>query len=314
MHKKNNVRFESTSLHTLSADQKISKFQRILWIMFNVWNNFFPRTCIDKRINECKFLLTKQELDEQWDNIDKAASPSRRLSDLFWMNLPWKNIKEEIESVQVLEVGCGTGIYGQLINKLLGKSFNKYIGVDIEKNEKWAEYSDDSQYSFKVSRGRETYKHLPDSNFIVTQSALEHFEEDLLYFKQVSEYIRKSKNPILQVHLIPSASCITTFPWHGIREYTPRTVSKITRLFGSETEVCLFSLGGNECNSLHRKFITWPNLRYGVDLRYTENQKYEERLRTAIMDDFKGVDKHPAFYALVLASNFQNSVFTDQKV
>jgi hypothetical protein len=109
--------------------------------------------------------------------------------------------------------------------------------------------------------------------------------------------------------MIPAASCITIYPWHGIREYTPRTISKITQLFGVETDYHLFSLGDSECNKLHRKFITWPNLRYGVDLRHTENQKYMYNLKTAILNDFRNKVNQPSFYALVLASNFQEVLY-----
>ena len=206
------------------------------------------------------------------------------------MSLPWKALLNEMGRVSILEIGCGSGVYGRLLEKLLGESFKQYVGVDIEANDQWKIYSSNASH-FKIGRACDAYKFLPDSNLIITQSALEHFYEDFLYFRQVSSYVLANKSPILQVHVIPAASCIKTFPWHGVREYTPRTISKITRLFGIETKVYLFSLGGSGCNRIHRKFITWPNLKHGVDLRRTYKMKYRRDLLSAIVSDFNRTAK-----------------------
>jgi SAM-dependent methyltransferase len=296
----------STSAHRLNADGKLSRAERILWMLYNLFNNSFPRVSLDSKLNEAMFSLTEQQLSAMWGGIASTASPARALCDLFWTHLPWGIISNELGSITALEVGCGSGTYGRLLNALLGESLERYIGVDIKADAQWSGYSIDPRFSFDVGSARESGKFLPGCNLIFTQSALEHFEEDLVYFDQVSQYVLRSGHPILQVHLIPSAACMTTFPWHGVREYTPRKLSRITRLFGSETEKCLFSLGGAACNRTHRKFITWPNLRRGIDLRHAENSRYRHCLRSAILNDFHGTGRKPAFYALALASNFNN--------
>lgn len=304
----------STSRHKLSADKRLSKIQRVAWIACNLFNNSFPRVRVDKKLYELMFSLTESQLNETWDCIAPTASPARRLCDLFWMNCPWGALLNELGKVSALEVGCGSGVYGRLLGRLLGDSLTQYIGVDIEADEQWKEYATDRRFAFNVGRASDAFKYLPGSNLILTQSALEHFEEDLLYFSHVSEYVRASKNPILQVHLVPSASCIATFPWHGVREYTPRTLSKITRLFGAETQRYLFALGDSGCNRVHREFITWPNLRHGVDLRHAQNSQYQQELRAAILNDFNGRVRSPAFYALVLASNFKDNHFLARSI
>jgi hypothetical protein len=299
----------STSRHRLNADRRLSKTERILWIVYNLYNNSFPRVHVDKKLNELMFSLTERQLNEMWDGIRSTASPARRLCDLFWMSLPWGALANYLGNVTALEVGCGSGVYGRLLESCLGKSFKQYVGVDIEADKDWKTYSNDPRFVFDVSRASDIAKHLPGSNLILTQSALEHFEEDLLYFNQVSQYVLRSQHPILQVHLIPSASCVATFPWHGVREYTPRTLSRITRLFGADTERYLFRLGATRCNRVHRQFITWPNLRHGVDLRHVENLRYQRDLRSAILHDFSSMGRSAAFYALVLASNFRDGHF-----
>ena len=233
---------ESTSWHKLSADDPLSKIQRVQWIACNLLNNALPRMDNDQEIEERKFRLSESALDALWAKINAQASPARRLCDLFWLTLPWEELTRELRRVSVLEIGCGTGGYGRLLQKCLGECFDFYLGVDIKANEQWRTVPESTGFAFKVARASEAYKFLPGSNLICTQSALEHFDEDLSYFSQVASYVATSEHPILQIHLIPSRSCISTFAWHGIRQYTPRTIARITRLFDAETKKYLFSL------------------------------------------------------------------------
>jgi hypothetical protein len=308
MHPITTANRRSTSRHTLSADHRLTKFQRLSWLALNLVNNAFARSRVDARLKEEKFRLSEQRLDELWGRIAGTASPSRRLCDLFWMSLPWGALTMEMRSIRALEMGCGTGVYGRLLQTLLKDCFERYVGVDIEASAQWSDVSD-PRFVFEVGRAGDAHKFLAGANLIMTQSALEHFEEDLLYFEQVADNVRLRTDPVLQVHLVPSASCITTFPWHGIREYTPRTISKLTRLFGPETRALLFSLGGRSCNRVHRNFITWPTLRYRQDWRKTQNDAYLRALREALLSDFKSDDGTPAFYALVLVSHFKSDPF-----
>lgn len=221
MNQSSSRKSDSTSWHMLSADQRLSKIQKVMWILYNIGNNAFPRASEDRRICKRNFRLTEIQLSRLWNDIEETAPPARRLCDLFWMSLPWSNLSKELQSARVLEIGCGTGIYGQLLEKCLGESFEHYLGVDIEPSEEWKSGSTSTRFTFEVGRAGDAYKFLPGTNLILTQSALEHFEEDLSYFRQVSAHVAASRYPIMQVHLIPSASCILTYPWHGIRNYTP---------------------------------------------------------------------------------------------
>ncbi|MEX0898457.1 MAG: class I SAM-dependent methyltransferase [Steroidobacteraceae bacterium] len=286
----------------------MTKPQRICWLAFNMLNNALPRYNLDRKIRERKFQLSEQRLDELWNSIPQGASPSRRLSELFWLSLPWSAILRQVGRINALEIGCGSGAYGRLLERVLGTGLERYLGVDIEAHDQWTA-NVDRRLSFKVGRAGDAHRYLQGINLILTQSALEHFEEDLLYFSQVSDFVKANKHPILQIHLIPTASCITTFPWHGIREYTPRTISRITGLFCPETLVYLFSLGGSRCNRTHRKYITWPHLWNGSDLRRSRMDDYRTSVRSAILSDFQGRAASSAFYALVLNSNCESDPF-----
>lgn len=300
---------DSTSPHTLSADGPLTKLERVAWVAFNLANNALPRSLVDPRIVERRFRLSPMRIDGLWPSIRPDASPSRALCDLFWLTMPWPGILRELGPLHALEVGCGSGTYGHLLSRLLGNQLAHYLGIDIAASGAWAG-AGDNRLEFRIGRAGDVAQYLADVNFVFTQSALEHVEEDLHFLRQVAQ-LAESRRPLLQLHLIPSASCITTFPWHGIREYTPRTMSQATRLFGAGTEAYLYALGGPACNRVHRKFILWPRLKRAGDLRRQAASGYADALRAAVLSDFLVDSRSPSFYALVLLSNFARSPFRE---
>ena len=303
------VGVRSTSPHTLSGDYGLSKLQRIQWMAYNLANNSFSNWRVDPRIDQRSFGLEGRDIDRLWSSVADTASPARRLCDYFWMSLPWERLPDDFFPVRAAETGCGTGIYGTLLEKLLGSRFGSYHGIDIEPKADWEDVQRDARFTFAADRAGLVHNSLPGRNLLFTQSALEHFEEDLDYFRQVAEYVANADYPILQVHLVPSAACLSTFPWHGIRDYTPRTISRITRLFDDATQFYLFSLGGKRCNAVHRRYITWPAYRRRADFRTTKTEEYCAALRDAMAADAASADGGASFYALVLASGFDRDVF-----
>jgi hypothetical protein len=147
---------------------------------------------------------------------------------------------------------------------------------------------------------------------------LEHLD-DLEQFQIIKDHVSAEKKPMVQVHLIPAASGLKLFLLHGMRQYTPRTISKITKLFDEFSRKILFELGGDECNSLHYEFITKPLLiKKTADLRETRMEEYAKRLRAAILQDMN-VPTHPNFYAFVVESFLHSDIFEaafsrDQKI
>ena len=109
-------------------------------------------------------------------------------------------------------------------------------------------------------KSNDLVEHIPkDTNLFISQSAIEHFDDDLIYFRNIKSHIDKYKNNTIQIHLFPSAACIKKYLWHGIRQYTPRTISKITDIFDDDkTYSVLYKLGGENCNKLHLDYITKP--------------------------------------------------------
>jgi hypothetical protein len=278
-------------------------------MLLNRLNNTRATSDLDQSLQLARF--DGGNTEATWERIDARASPARRLCDLFWFSLPWRRIASELcGDVKALEIGCGNGRYGLLVQECLGNAFGGYVGLDVTPHPDWERYRTNSKIKLVCADSGSTAKYLADANLIITQSSLEHFEEDLIFFRQIADHIANADRPIIQFHLMPSAACLTTFPWHGVRQYTPRTVSRITRLFGSETSKRLYFLGSAACNRLHRRYITYPGLFGKGDQRQTHLAAYDHELRQAMQRDDTAPKRGEAcFLALVLQSRLAVEIF-----
>jgi len=290
-----------SSIHNLNADEGLSKIEKVMWLLLNfINNNYFPNKCGQLSIkNFCPEIS-----DNDWERIHIKSSPSRSLSDLFWLNIDWKAIKSELGSINIFDTGAGKGDYALKINEF-ANGISRYSGVDLSFQKEWEQLM--GKYTFITMKQCCSNKILDvipsNTNFIMSQSAIEHFENDLLYFEQIKKFIEITNNNTIQVHLFPSSACLRLYLLHGVRQYTPRTIQTIVKLFDSPNEYSiLFRLGGKNCNNLHYQFITRPLLLSKVDYRDTRTEEYRERLKIAIDNDIKYDNYIPNFYALVIHS------------
>lgn len=292
----------STSLVNISADERLSIWNKLRWIYFSQKNNRNASHDVDQRIKFENFETSSSgELDTKDAWGFPPVSPPRYLCDCFWSQIDLSPLCKN-GVIRALEVGCGTGIYGLKLQRKLGGKLGLYRGIDIVENPAWREFEGSSQFEFHVERAESVGKYLTGVNLIFTQSAVEHFKHDLVFFYQLRDYIEKSKEPVWQIHLMPSAECLQTFLWHGFRQYTPRTISNITRIFSSASDITLYRLGGCSSNSIHKRFITWPAL-LGFDLREKRPHKYLESIMASIKADEQRRDRtDSSFYALVIKS------------
>lgn len=298
----------NTSIHNLNADNGLSKIGKAVWMLLNlINNNYFPdrskELCVD---NFCPELD-----DEDWQKINIKSTPSRSLSDLFWLKIDWKTIKSELGSINVFDTGAGDGGYALKLNDF-AEGISTYFGTDLAPRKEWEDIM--LQHDFVTVRRQHSHDILnmvpQKTNFFMSQSAIEHFENDLLFFDQIRNFIDKTRNNTIQVHLFPSAACLMLFRSHGVRQYTPRTISKIAELFNSKNSYSiLFRLGGKNCNDLHRRFITYPFFAKRVDWRDSKTEEYRTLLKNAIENDIACKNYQPNFYALVIHSNFKKPIF-----
>lgn len=297
----------NSSFHTLNGDKKLSKIERVLWLVLNFFNNkFFPN-----KSNLSIRQFSPKIHDKDWKLVDLKSSPTRVLSDFFWIKLNWTAIDEELSGINILDTGCGNGEYFLKLDQYSNNCIKSYCGLDIEKKDKWESLKkENNNIDFNIINSNDLVEHIPkDTNLFISQSAIEHFDDDLIYFRNIKSHIDKYKNNTIQIHLFPSAACIKKYLWHGIRQYTPRTISKITDIFDDDkTYSVLYKLGGENCNKLHLDYITKPIYLKKIDYRDTKYEEYVHGLKNAIKYDLVE-NGNPSFYALVIHSHYNTKVF-----
>jgi hypothetical protein len=289
----------STSGHRLNADRRLSVIGKAAYFLFNALNNARPYANVDPRLAITTF--THSSLAGRWPELPRGASPSRTLSDLFWMSLSWAEIRSQVGPIHVLDVGCGSGDYGPRLLSWSAGAIERYTGTDVQAGSRWPELaSADPRLRFFQSRAETFRARIPgDTNMFVSQSAIEHFDEDLVFFEHLRDFAASARRPVVQVHLVPSPACLRLYHLHGVRQYTPRTLSAITRLF-PDARVELYALGGAASNRLHYEFITRPLLIEQRDLRVTRPDEYDRRLFAALEADMRQPSRSPAFWALII--------------
>ncbi len=300
----------STSRHRINADQPLSTIAKAGYFLFNWLNNQRPDADRDPHLAVRDF--ARSDLAARWPELPRGASPSRTLSDLFWLTLPWPALRAELGEIRVLDVGCGSGAYGPRLLSWSGGHIASYTGTDARPHDGWAglEASDPRLRFFRADAGDFRATIPKGTNMFVSQSAVEHFDEDLVFFEQIRDYTRTTQGPIVQVHLVPSDACLRLYHLHGVRQYTPRTLSKITRLFSPDAYAVAYRLGGRASNRLHYSFITKPLLILGGhDLRQDKPDEYERQLFDAMSSDMRSPHGSPAFWALAIHSRPSARVF-----
>lgn len=299
----------NTSIHNINADKKLNPLLRRLWLFLNWLNNIFPNAqSHDLIIRDFQVDVS----ENYWNQVNIKSSPSRKLSDLFWCQLPWQLIQDELGQIDIFDTGCGNGNYSVRLQTYSQNKIANYTGVDVYQQENWDTISNlNPSFKFQVANSENIYNKIPtNANLFISQSAIEHFENDLLYFKQIYNFAKNSSKNIVQIHLFPSAACLRLYKLHGVRQYTPRTISKVTKLFREFSYSILYQLGGRACNQLHWDAITNPlSSRTPYDMRQTNTHEYDKKLRQAIIADSNNSYNEPSFYALVIHSNWKRKIF-----
>jgi SAM-dependent methyltransferase len=136
---------KSSSSHIINSDTGMNPFKAIAWSLGNRINNSIPFNHDNENVKISKFVC---DYESSWQQTSIKASPSRRLSDLFWINLPWQKIQEELGTIHIVDVGCGKGTYGKKIQKWSNNRVESYTGIDINSHDTWEEYSKEFGFRF----------------------------------------------------------------------------------------------------------------------------------------------------------------------
>lgn len=297
-----NTENKSTTSPNLCGDAQLSLLQKLIWLYNCHRENTAPDINIDPRIEQINYLPNAANIIEY--DKGRRPSPVRMLCDTFWSEIDLSPLCFDGNLIRVLEAGCGTGVYAQVLNKKLGEMMALYRGVDIHDHKQWAERRADGKCEFFIDSAENIHEHLQDINLIITQSAIEHFEHDLLYFLHIANYVKSVNYPVWQIHLFPSIECLPMYLWHGYRQYSIRTVSKITRLFDDNSKMFLYRLGGTSLNKVHMRYVTWPSLFLRTELTNRFFEKYKRDVSSAIhCDQARCNGDDASFYALIIKSN-----------
>ena len=123
----------------------------------------------------------------------------------------------------------------------------------------------------------------PLNNFVVSQSALEHIENDTDALISVTKKLRLSSKNFIQVHMVPAPASLPLYLWHGWRQYSLRNLSKLSSLIteiDGHLETRVFALGGINSFWFHLRHYTLPEL-FAKNL-CRENLNNEIDLRTNV--------------------------------
>ncbi len=122
------------------------------------------------------------------------------LSNLFWLNLPAAKIRAELSKIDLLDIGCGTGLYFPILDQILG-GLRSYTGVDV-KPKRFA-HADDPRVRLITSPAEQVSQDIiGQHNFIISQSALEHVPEEMAVLRHIAGALRGKKRPAIR-----STSC-----------------------------------------------------------------------------------------------------------
>lgn len=298
----------STSFHTINYDKPLSFGKKLIWFFFNFINNLFINRHLDKNLNFKNFNYSLSKL--YFDKVSYELSPLRFLSNLFWMSVPWKNIIDNIGNLKILEIGSGTGKYGIFFNSLLNKNLLNYTGVDLKQN---TIKNIPENFKFHIDTCDNVTNYIQDHNVLITMTAIEHFENDLSFFKKIKQHLDKTKQELIQIHVMPAFPCLKTYLGHGLRQYSPSTLSKITRLYSGNDLKILIPLGNKEFNKLTFKFITLPRIFKSIDKRKSNFNFYKKSLNKLLSTQIN--DSKPTAYALVICTNLNKKLnFNNDKV
>ena len=292
---------QSSSKHTINADFELTRKLKAKYFLLNLLNNLHSR-CKTSEFKLHKFNPRDETLSSALIDMSEPTSPSRIICNMFWNDLDWDLMAQNLKGpLKVIEVGCGSGRYGSIIDGLT--SMDSYLGVDINDSHDW-QHNSSKVISFKIGSYEDFATHTTDQNLIITQSALEHFNNDLDFFSSIGQYANSKNFPVLSIHLFPSSVGLFKFLLHGIRQYNRRTISDLVSRARPQVPGNLYVLGGWSSNFVHLTAITLRSLVLRRSLAAYEVGSFSRKVRKAIYRDCKSSSTlFPSFYALVISWN-----------
>ena len=296
---------KSSSFHTLNSDFELSLRNKYLYLLLNSLIGFLPSRS-SRKLPIDKFRPSNETLKKVACEEIGVITQARFLSNTFWNSIDYEALATILgRSLSVLELGCGTGAYGEKISKLT--DISSYTGVDIQAHPNWHQL-DPRVFKFL----KETYENFDslasNQNLIITQSALEHFENDVSLFEMINAYAISRDFPVVGIHLMPSACSLYTFLWHGIRQYGRLHIGRLSSASSESSQFRIYTLGGFRLNWFHVKSITLPQVLHKTPLISQGKDRYFTLMLEAAKRDAKSKStRFSVFTAVVIVWNTNHS-------
>jgi len=243
-------------------------------------------------------------------------TPSRLLCDGFWNTLNYTNLKFQLgNKLNIFDVGCGSGKYGNFLKKLSGKAFSSYSGLDIYKHHEYPQ----EFFHFKDTAENIGKYINKETNFVISQSALEHIKYDLYVIEEITKKLNETKKPFIQIHMLPATRCLWLYLWHGYRQYSYKNLSFILNHINKNFNLnsSIIPIGGDGSFWFHLKNITLPvyfgKLIFNRKLyEWYNHESIEEKISKVVSKELLCKEKKPIFWALIITSKNINikNIFT----
>lgn len=247
------------------------------------------------------------------NTFDKT--PSRLLCDAFWNSIDYENLKLKLNSnLNFFDIGCGSGSYGKFLKEIASDCFSSYTGLDIYKNHNYP-----TEFNHITSKAENVYQYInEETNFILSQSALEHIEKDSFVLEEITKKLTKKDKYFIQIHMVPASMCLWLYLWHGYRQYSKKNLSTILNQLEKKFNIntAIVPIGGSNSFWTHLRYITIPVyfkkfILNDKHFRWYNQKIVEKKIIESVNKELDCNQEKPVFWALVLASkniNIKNDI------
>ena len=278
------------------------------------WHRFlyFPQ-CILAAMKGNSKNLDVVNIKLKYTNLP-LETPVRNINNMFWETLNWKHLTRQLGgTVNIFDIGCGNGNYGIGFQNFLGEGFRSYTGIDIYKDKNYP-----AQYSHILCNAEKSADYLDGHNLIVSQSSLEHMENDKFILKEVTKTLCDSNKPFIQIHVVPATASLILYGWHGWRQYSHKNLGSIFNnlTFSNKIKMKAIPLGGWASFYAHLRYITVPYLLKKIFSKYNihGSTTHTQKIKSTALKDKHTKASIPIFWAFIIYSNDINfdSLFKEE--
>ena len=270
-----------------------------------IWQRifYFPQCILSSMRGQTKGLIIRK-VSLKIEALENTGTPDRRLSNMFWETLNWKVLAEHLgNKVNILDIGCGDGKYGTRYKKLLNKKLKSYSGLDVYKNKDFP-----NEFTHILDKAKNCFLHLKGINLVVSQSALQHIEQDRKVLEVITSNLSKS-HPFIQIHLVPAFASLWLRLWHGWRIYSQKNLGSIAASLSSTNKVNIevVPLGGLRCFITHFTRITIPEFLGKLTNRSSkvdwenESSKTSIKIKQSVTREITASTLFPSFWAILIS-------------